>query len=257
VENMVDIYEYLRYTINLISQTEYKDIFILKGGSVLVSKMIEANRLDLYRITTDIDIHCNSKEIWINFSNNVETILNNNDRGYVYKLIKRRSDTKGLNTSDSLAFELNDKGNIIKFKMDMNIKSNSIITIEYSPLLNMSTYDAYTMLSDKIVTISSQFIYRRIKDLYDLSVLSSLYNFQYSEVIKYLSIKHPDVNLVNMMNTVNYEALEHAYSKYTGITNKPDFRVLLTICTSFMYPIYNGYKGELIWNTNTQTWVNP
>lgn len=146
MKNMQAIYEYLRYTANLISTSPFGNKLILKGGSVLISKMIECGKEDL-------DIHCDKTEIWVAFYNNIENILNNNDRGYVYKIIKRRSQEKGLAQSDSLVFTLNDQGAIIRFKIDMNIKSSRIITVDYSPILNMTTYDAYTMLSDKIVVV--------------------------------------------------------------------------------------------------------
>lgn len=86
---MIDIYGYLVYTINLISNSVYGKYFILKGGSALVSKMIENNRKDLYRLTSDIDIHCNSWDIWTNFCRDIIPILNSNDRGYHYT-VKRR-----------------------------------------------------------------------------------------------------------------------------------------------------------------------
>lgn len=41
---MDDIYGYLRYTANLISQSHFHNKMILKGGSVLISKLIECGR---------------------------------------------------------------------------------------------------------------------------------------------------------------------------------------------------------------------
>ena len=235
---MDDIYGYLRYTANLISQSHFHNKMILKGGSVLISKLIECGREDLYRLTSDLDIHCDKKEVWIEFCNDIEDILNKNDRGYVYRITKRRSEIKGLNDSDSLTFSLEDHGKIVKFQMDMNIKSNTIITVDYSPLLQMNTYDAYTMLSDKIVVVSSNKIYRRIKDLYDILVLASI--------------------LENMIVPDNISNIEHAYNVFSGIRNKPDIRYLLNYCLIFLEPIYLGYnQGELIWNTQQVKWLKP
>lgn len=247
---------YLRYTANLISQSRFRNKMILKGGSVLISKLIECGREDLYRLTSDLDIHCDKKEVWIDFYNNIEDILNNNSAGYIYKIIKRRSETKELDTSDSLTFTLNTNNKTVTFKMDMNIKSNRIITVDYSPILNMHTYDAYTMLSDKIVTVSSNKIYRRIKDLYDIAVLASLYNYKYSEVTEHIKIKHPGVVLENMLMPCYFENLEHAYNKFEGIRNKPDIRYLVSYCTMFLEPMYINYnQGDLLWNTKTLNWI--
>ena len=52
MNNFDDIYKYLVDTANLISQSRFGNKMILKGGSVLISKMIENSRLN--RISTNI-----------------------------------------------------------------------------------------------------------------------------------------------------------------------------------------------------------
>lgn len=253
---MIDIYGYLVYTINLISNSVYGKYFILKGGSALVSKMIENNRKDLYRLTSDIDIHCNSWDIWTNFCRDIIPILNSNDRGYHYTLVKRRVDTKPSTTTDSLKFNLiTPQEQSIDFKMDMNVKSNSIITVDYSPILKMNIYSKYTMLVDKISVVSSRSIFRRIKDFYDLGVLISLYDFDLNTIRKHFSIKNPNAKLVNMLVKNNFDNINHAYSKYQGILNKPNILVLWSYCETFLRPIYEG-KENLIWNHITGTWTS-
>ena len=88
---MPDIFEYLRYTANLIAGSRFGNQIILKVGSVLLSKLIECGREDLFRFTRDLDIHCDKKEVWMDFYTNIESVLNINDRGYIYKITKRRS----------------------------------------------------------------------------------------------------------------------------------------------------------------------
>lgn len=252
---MEDIYLYLRYTANLIAASSYGKMLVLKGGSVLISKLVECDRIDLYRLTSDLDVHCDKKEVWVEFCTNIENILNNNDAGYIYQIIKRRNTEKIIGMDDALTFSLNDNGRIVKFKIDMNIKSNRIITVEYSPLLNMQTYDSYTMLSDKVITVSSKYIFRRIKNLYDIAVLASIYSFNYGDVMQHIKIKHPNANIVNMLVYDNFSDIAHAYEKYEGITNKPDIRELITVCSSFLEPIYaSNVKGDLTWNTQRLIW---
>lgn len=62
---MENMFEYLRYTANLIADSRFASQIILKGGSVLLSKLIECGREDLFRLTRDLDIHCNKKEVWM------------------------------------------------------------------------------------------------------------------------------------------------------------------------------------------------
>ncbi len=211
---------------------------------------------NIFGLTRDLDIHCNKKEVWIDFYTNIESVLNMNDRGYIYKITKRRSQEKGLNTSDSLTFSLNDDGKAIQFKMDMNIKGNHIITVEYSPILNLTTYDAYTMLSDKITAVSSKIIFRRMKDLYDITVLAAIQSYSYNNILEHLNIKHPNVKLVNMLTPENFSDLEHAYQMYKGITNKPYIGELIGYSSTFLEPLYIGYhQGDLTWNTQESKWV--
>jgi hypothetical protein len=110
------------------------------------------------------------------------------------------------------------------------------------------------MLSDKIVVVSSINIYRRIKDLYDLSVLASLGSLKLSDVRKTLKRKHPDVELANMLIQENYGDLCHAYDRYSGILNKPDIELLIAFGNSFLHPIYSNHKGELIWEPESARW---
>ena len=77
-----EIYDVLIDAANKISKSRYSMSFALKGGTVLISRLMESNRLDLFRKTTDIDIHCTNKEVWNNFCRDVECILNTGTSQY-------------------------------------------------------------------------------------------------------------------------------------------------------------------------------
>ena len=249
-------YEYLRYTINLISRSKYGRLLFIKGGSALLSKMLESGFDSYFRKTTDIAIHCDKKSLWEEFCENVVVLLNENDRHYRYELISRRADTKGFQSSDSLKFKLYDNDIVFDFRMDMNIKSNSIIFVEYSTKLNMNTYDSYTtMLSDKISVISSEKIFRRIKDLYDLHVLLIMYNFELNKIWEIMAKKHKDAELVNMLTYEEYDKLNHAYERFRGIDNKPDFSYIFAIAELFLTPVYNEDR-DLLWDREAQSWLD-
>lgn len=254
-----DIYSYLRVTARMIGNSRFGNKMALKGGTVLVTKMLENNRYDLVRLTQDLDIHCSDKNIWVDFYNNIEDILNQNDYGLQYKIVDRRSIKKGLDLSDSLKFELLDRnnGSTVHFKIDMNIKPNSVVTFEYNPNLNMTTYDAITMMTDKIHAISSEKIFRRIKDLYDISVLASLYDFSYLSIKKHIEVKFGSIeNLKNMLTSTNIDGIIHAYEKYNAFLNeKPDIRIVWSIVEAFVKPFYCNWKEELTWNHRIGRWV--
>ena len=253
----LQIFEVLKKRASLVARSQYAACFVLKGGTVLIAKMFENNRMDLFRRTRDLDIHCDSKDVWNKFCTDCVDILNNNCYGYTYSLIDRRADRKGFDTSDSLKFEvLLATGDVVKIGMDMNIKSNALIGIAFDGYLNMSTYDAYTMLSDKLVVVSSQKVYRRIKDLYDLCVLASLYDFDLTHVQLTLKKKHNKTAgaLTNMLIPQNMADLGHAYTKFSGIANKPELDTLLDITVPFLAIIYSGAAGDYTWRKDARQW---
>lgn len=253
----VEMYNLLVGMAGLISKTKYARFFALKGGLVLMSKLFEYNRAEMFRRTSDIDIHCSNKDIWLNFCKECELILNQSSE-YRFKLIKQRSATKGLDTSDSLTFEVRlQDGRVAKVGMDMNIKSDSIIEVSFSQSLGMVTYSDYTMLADKIVVVSSQSVYRRIKDLYDICVLASIGNFELEKIWGMLYKKHnkKSTDLTNMLTKTNFEVLYHAYNKFTGILNKPDFMTILDIAQKFLHPLYADIHTNYKWDNRGYLWV--
>lgn len=249
-----EIYDVLIDAANKISKSRYSMSFALKGGTVLISRLIESNRMDLFRKTTDIDIHCNNKEVWDNFCRDVECILNTGTSRYRYALQGRRADTKGFDTSDSLRFLVTlADGRTTRIKFDMNIKGQTGIILDFSELLGMPTYSASTMICDKIVAVSARSVFRRIKDIYDIAVLASLYSFRYSDLASQLRSRGT-VALTNMLIPQNMPDLAHAYDKFDGIMNKPEFRDLIYVVQRFLTPFYLGTDTDLIWDRGVGSW---
>ena len=251
----VEMFTVLRNTAIIISESKFGSYFVLKGGAALVCKMIESNNRQLIRNTSDLDVHCDNINIWNEFVAEIESLLNKNKFGYNYKLIDIRSKRKEINNSDSLKIVVDTGKNKIEFKIDMNIKSNDIITIEYSPMLHMNTYDKLTMLSDKIVAVSSQKVYRRIKDLYDICALAIIGDYESEDIIKHIKVKHKDAKLESMIVPDNFDKLSHAYDAFNGIENKPQFIEVVKLAGNFLYPIYANDSSK-IWNHKTGTWYN-
>lgn len=256
----VKTYKVLVYTANLIARSSYGRYFVLKGGTVLMTKVIDSCREDLFRRTTDIDIHVSNLSVWVSFLNDIESILNNNNAGIRYSILSVRSrDKKGgvIDNSDSIGIlaVLPDSCSI-KMKIDMNIKEGNLVGIEFISALSMNTYDSVTMLTDKLVVISSQKIFRRIKDVYDIAVLTSISDFSIEEIYNRLYKKHGKRKLDRTyLNVENYAELKHAYDKYSGIRVKREFDVLFTCVSNFCAPIYEG-KHNIIWKSSVGRWVH-
>lgn len=88
------------------------------------------------------------------------------------------------------------------------------------------------MLADKISTISSDKIFRRIKDIVDVYYISKVFEFNKEEITKQLSDSERLLDDFNgFINRT--DDLRHAYEKFrfTGDVNKPSFD-----------EVYNGVK---------------
>lgn len=252
----IELYDLLLTTVHVISKTNYARVFALKGGTVLISRVIDNNRQDLFRRTSDIDIHCTSYVYWEHFCNEIELILNKAGTGYRYKIVKRRGDTKPSTISDSLHFDvirLYDN-QTARIKIDMNVKSNEMVELDFSNSLGMYTFSVQTSIADKVKVVSSPQIFRRIKDVYDLAVYATLYSVSYCDLLRAIEKKYPSIELVNMFIPQNMNDLQHAYDKFDGIINKPAFGDLYTICARFLYPIYKKSSCNLKWNRGTMAW---
>lgn len=256
----------LNIMINQISKSVYSEYFVLKGGAVLMSRVLEKSRVDLYRMTQDIDIHTDNPYVWEHFLGNILNVLNSNNSGVVYKVIKIRSIDrvkKGLAERDELlscdSIQLSAStpwySEDIKVKIDMNVKPAVQIGFEHSRLLNMNVFDSTTMLVDKLSAISSQKIFRRIKDVYDICVLAQIYDFSIDNVYKRLLLKTRKEYLdKSWLTQENIKELEHAYEAYKGIKNKPNFYNLYAYVKGFSLPIYERKHG-LVWMSSAQKWV--
>lgn len=253
---MTDVYNYLQYTVALIAHSRFGSKFVVKGGTALIAKLIENRATAFYRQTSDIDLHCDAISVWEDFCENILSILNDNEDGYLYTLLKRRCQRGSVQTSDSLSLCIKDGNTTHSFKIDMNVKSNRIITTVFSPVLEINTYDLLTMLSDKIVAVSSNYVFRRIKDLYDIMVISSLSDFQFNEIVEHIQLKHPNAQLQDMLTKEHAPEIQHAYEKYTSIRNKPDYTELVLSAYVFLEPFYVQERNEaLYWSKEKAEWL--
>lgn len=242
-----------------LSNSKFKDYFIIKGGSALMLSLKEENESSFIRETTDIDIHCESKDIWYKFVNDCEDLFNNNKNGFIFKLVKERKLTEETSSS-SLKFNVtNHKNESCTVKVDMNIKSNDVIGYEKFNSIDLNHFDYYTMLSDKIVVCCSHKIFRRIKDLYDLYAITKTNNVKLIELAKRIKIKHNTDKLEIFINEYTYKDLEHAYNKYKGFPINRNFDELYIYVVNFLKPFieyYNKYEFliDYEWDSNLCCW---
>lgn len=232
-----------------IALSGYKRYFVLKGGTAFMSMLNESNLDNYMRSTHDIDLPVSSESAWQSFKRDIVQILNSNQYGVQYEVTKFKNRST---TSDSINLVASYKGTEYRLKIDMNVSPFKTITVTYLSSTGMDAYDCDTMIADKISAICSQKIYRRSKDLYDLYVLSQIRQYSLNSLVNHIKVKRPEffTSGVNMLVSQNYAPLEHAYSKYKGILNKPEFGAMFKICSSFICPFFNlgTISRNLYWN---------
>lgn len=231
-----------------IARSGYDRYFVLKGGTALLSMLRENNQDTYLRATQDIDLHVCSSDVWVQFKNNILGILNSNEYGISFSVISFKN--RSL-TSDSILLQASYQGNTYKLKIDMNVSPFNSISVCFLSTTGMNAYDCETMLADKISAVCSEKIFRRVKDVYDIYVLSQVGTYSYANIVNHIRAKRPEFfnNRVWMFHPQYYDALNHAYDKYKGIYNKPDFKVIFEICSCFVSPFvcYNVSR-DLFWN---------
>lgn len=121
IYEVIDLLEDVAIT---IYNSKYSDHITLIDGYALMSRLN-----DEFRRTKDLDFNVDSIEVWNEFCEKVEELLNKESQLNVkYKLLKRKG-RKG-DSSDRLWLE----GDGIKFTLDMNIR-NTFAVVNMDSLL--------------------------------------------------------------------------------------------------------------------------
>lgn len=110
------------------------------------------------------------------------------------------------------------------------------------------------ILANKLHATSERVVFRRVKDVYDLYLISHLDVFSISETRQVLEDNGEVLGEFKEFLT-GTDMLSHAWSKFKGVENKPDFQVLYDRVTHFIKPFIDGVEDNLVWNGTD--WVKP
>lgn len=255
--NNISDFDILIFMINKIHEHDAENDIILKGGAALMDRVLATNPA-LYRMTEDIDLHIKTEEAYSKIFSNLESILNDNTLGLVFKISGHRERS---GTGERFKLEVvKPDGNIFNAKIDMQVGVTYQVDTEFGVNVNALTYSNYSMLADKISVVSSGRLYRRSKDLYDLYILTKLYDCDMEKLIHVILVKRPELitSYTNMFTPENLPAIEHAYSKFRNVGIKPDFDVIYKHLTMFLYPIYKRFGGDMTykrWDKELTKWI--
>lgn len=193
-----------------------------KGAMVLKACLIEAGFSEEIRHTTDIDAnwYSDSEPTPEQMTDSIEEALRNSniDLNVVLYRPYGRGRSAGFDFKDP---ETGD--NIFSLDVDVNRPIQPTKIYEISGLCFRGIIPLQ-MIADKVSAVSTDRVFRRIKDVVDLYYFSNVFTFDSSAVIQ--TLEDSGRILGSFDGFLNRQKeLKHAYQKYrfTGDVNKPSF----------------------------------
>lgn len=207
-----------------------------KGSMVLKACLVDAGYVEETRHTVDIDANWYSDSA-PTAEDMVESLQNAITKGGIdLKVILYRMYGEGR----SAGFELRDNStDEVIFTMDIDVNRPAISTRIYEiEGIRFRGASSTQMIADKVSSISTEKVFRRIKDVVDLYYMSGVFEFDCNEVLQ--TLKDNGRTLGDFSRFTNgKEDLSHAYQKFrfSGDVNKPDFDEVYSAVYQFIVGI--------------------
>lgn len=193
-----------------------------KGSMVLKACLLEAGYSDETRHTVDIDANWNSDTppSAEQMVDSLQKAIEKCDIDLKVSLYRMYGEKR------SAGFELTDTStNEILFTMDVDVNRpvppTKIYEVEGLRFCGVSPSQ---MIADKVAAISTDKVFRRIKDIVDLYYISKVFEFNTTDILQ--TLKNSERNLGDFQDFLHrLEDLRHSYEKFrfTDGINKPDF----------------------------------
>lgn len=190
---------------------------VFKGALVLKIHLNENAKNSVKRITKDIDANWNGRGDIVLIRNTLIKAVSNINSSYtvVVKRIPRSS-------KESAGFDIKDEKSVKITSIDLDLKDNPFYVNLTLDNQKIKCSSLSKIIADKFSAISTEKVYRRIKDILDIYLLSNLEDFSFEEVKEILIYDERDYgDFSTLLN--NKEKIEHGYSRLKRVENKPEF----------------------------------
>ena len=205
-----------------------------KGSMVLKACLLEMDFIEDTRHTVDIDGN------WIG-----ETSPSINQMATsIQKALEQNNIMLNVNAyrqygeGRSAGFEFIDRKNKeVLFTMDIDVNRTTFTTKIYEiDNIKFEGVSLNQIVADKVSVISTDKIFRRIKDVIDLYYVLKVSEVNIFEVIQIIQATRKTLGNFNAFNNKRSE-LEHAYDKFrfSGSINKPKFEDVYNLISSFAF----------------------
>ncbi len=200
-----------------------------KGSMVLKACLMEAGYVEDTRHTVDIDANWNSDTppTGEQMVESLQNALRNSGIDLDVSIFRPYGDGR------SAGFELKDKDtDEVLFSMDIDVNRpippTKIYEVEGLRFCGVSSTQ---MIADKVAVISTDKVFRRVKDVVDLYYISKVFQFDKTDVLQ--TLKNSGRTLDTFHSFLHrFEDLQHSYEKFRfeGGVYKPSFEeVYLTV----------------------------
>ncbi len=215
-----------------------------KGAMVLKACLMNAGYTGEIRHTMDIDAnwYSDSPPTVAQMEKSLTDALRKNGIDLSVHLYRMYGEGR------SAGFELSDPdADEILFTMDMDVNRPAQSTQIYDIAgLRFRGISPMQMLADKISAISTEAVFRRIKDVVDLYYLSQVFELDQSALMS--TIINSGRQLGNFYGFLyRLDDLQHAYEKFrfTGEADKPSFNDVYGAVKQYVMALLpNDYMGE-------------
>lgn len=213
-----------------------------KGSMVLKACLIEAGYSEETRHTVDIDAN------W--YSDSAPTAEQMTDS--IQQAIDKTNTDLGVSLyrmygqGRSAGFEIKDKStDEILFTMDIDVNRPAVPTQIYEVAgIRFRGVSPIQMIADKLSVISTDKVFRRIKDIVDLYYLSNVFDFNIDDINQ--TLKNSGRTLENFNGFLNRtDELKHSYEKFrfAGDVSKPPFEKVYTTVKEYIKDVLPTQTG--------------
>jgi len=254
IEKPIDTWDVLVDVAATLTQSKYKNDFLMRGMFVLRSFLYDKIDNNLLRATTDIDSDFKNIESWESLVSEIETLLTENSKlGVQYVVAKRRGFHANPN-SDSLQIYAKTQPADIRISLDMNIRTWKESQIYMLPQLTFEANTFYTMLCDKISVLTQARLQRRIKDLYDVYLIQRSVDIDMDKLVSVWTQENRTLGEpIAILSPELLPNLKHAFEAYRGFHKSVNFDETYTEVIDFAEDIFQvlyGYDSH-----NKRRWV--
>lgn len=138
-------------------------------------------------------------------------------------------------------------------KMDLSISKVISSNKYYYAQAEFTGYSLENIICDKTLVLSTEKIFRRIKDLVDIYTILLTKNITKEKVLRLAKNKNREFGSFDAFINKK-DDLRHAYELLKGVINKPDFDEVYEMVNKYVVGMTNENKN-MVWNHKKQKWI--